>query len=163
MEIISWKVTVNFFAMKAADKRDRAVFKNQAEAVFTQPDAVILAGSLKPFEIGNLLKRPRGLNLLDDFTDAAQQRRVGDDGQIGIKGFAEGGLHAARARRWKILARLTVRDFSPDWMARSMAASSRLSCTAARKMSCRSSRTSVSASLSSVFRRRSSIAVMQTS
>jgi hypothetical protein len=49
-----------------------------------------------------------------------------DSGQIGIEGFAEGGLHAARARRWKILARLTGRDFSPDWMARSMAASSRL-------------------------------------
>ena len=72
MEIISWKVTVNFLAMKAADKRDRAVFKNKAEPILAQPDAVILAGGLEPFEIGNLLERPRGFDLLDDFTDAAQ-------------------------------------------------------------------------------------------
>jgi hypothetical protein len=62
MKIISWKVTVNFFAMKTADKRDRAVFKNKAEAIFAQPDAVILAGGFEPFEIWNLLERQRGLD-----------------------------------------------------------------------------------------------------
>src|SRR5471030_193394 len=98
MEIISWKVTVNFFAMKTADKRDYAVFKNKAEAIFAQPDAVILAGGFEPFEIGNLLERPRGFDLIDDFLNSTQQCHVGDDGQIGIEGFAEGGLHAARAR-----------------------------------------------------------------
>ena len=82
MEIISWKVTVNFLAMKTADKRDRAVFKNKAEAIFAKPDAVILAGGFEPFEIGNLLERPRGLDLLDDFPDSTQQCRVSDDGQI---------------------------------------------------------------------------------
>ncbi len=80
MEIISWKVTVNFLAVKTADKCDRTIFKNKAEAVFAQPDAVILAGGFEPFEVGNLLECPCGLHLLDDFPNSAQQRRVGDDG-----------------------------------------------------------------------------------
>ena len=66
--------------MQAADERDRAIFKNKAKPIFAQPDAVILAGGFKSFEIWNLLERPRGLDLLDDFLNPPQQGRVGDCG-----------------------------------------------------------------------------------
>jgi len=102
--------------MQAADKCDRAIRKNKTEPIITDPDAVIFAGGFETLEVRNLLEGARGLDLFDDFPYAPQQGWVGDGGQIRFEGFAEGGFHAARARRWKILARLTGRDFSPVWI-----------------------------------------------
>lgn len=57
-----------------------APFSKKTKAVFAQSDVVIFTGRLQPFEIRNLLERPRGFDLFDDFLDATQQRGVGDDG-----------------------------------------------------------------------------------
>jgi len=40
--------------MKKTDESNRAIFKSKTDAIFAQPDAVILAGSFEAFEIRNL-------------------------------------------------------------------------------------------------------------
>src|ERR1035438_7545372 len=108
--MVSWKIAVDLLAMEKTDEGDRAIFKNKTEAIFTQPDAVILAGRFEASEVRNLLESFCQLDLFDDFPDPAQQPRISNHGQVRIERFAEGGFHAARARRWKILLRLTGRD-----------------------------------------------------
>ena len=68
--------------MKAADENDGAILKNKTEAIFTQPDTVILPGGFESLEIRDLQERLRVLNLLNDLPDAAQQGRIGKGNQI---------------------------------------------------------------------------------
>lgn len=157
----SGKVAVNLLAVEAADKGDGALFEDQAHPIITDADAVVFAPGVQPLEVGYLLESAGGFYLFNHPLDAAPQSGVGQGGKVPVKGFAKARVHAARSSRWKIFRRLISGDFSPSWMARMRATSSRLSRTASRSKSRCSSRTSATALLSRPFRRRSSTAIME--
>lgn len=110
----SWEVTVDFFPVEAANECDRAVLENKTHAVIAYANTIILARGFEAFEVGNLLESSGGFHMLDHFLDPAKQRGVGDGRQVCLEDFAEGGVQAARARRWKTFFRLVRRDFSPS-------------------------------------------------
>ena len=62
--------------------------------------------------MGTLLDRSRGFHLFDGLLDPAQQLGIPDGGQIRVERFAEGCVHEARAKRWKVFFRMTGEDFS---------------------------------------------------
>jgi hypothetical protein len=70
---------------------------------------ILLCGSRRRF-----LESPGSFHLLNHLLDPEQQTGVSNGRQIRIEGFAEGGVHAARERRWKIFLRLTRGDLSPS-------------------------------------------------
>ena len=81
----SREVTVDFFAVEAANERHRAGLKYKAGPVIANPNAIVFAGGFEALEIGNLLKGSSGFDLLNDFPDPAEQCRVYDSGQIRVK------------------------------------------------------------------------------
>jgi hypothetical protein len=108
------EITVDFFAVETANECDRAVLEDKTYAVIAHADSVIFARGFETFEVWYLLESPGGFHKLDHFSDSAKQRGVGDGRQVRLEGFAEGGVRAARARRWKTFFRLVRRDFSPS-------------------------------------------------
>src|ERR1051326_6942512 len=138
------------------------MLENKTDAIIPDTNPVVFALGVETLEIGDLLEGSGGLHLLDDFLDSPEQRGVGDRGKVRIERFAKGRVHAARSRRRKIFFRLVGGDFSPSWIARKRASSSKLSWRASRRRSWRSSRTSTTASLSNSLMRRSSRAVTGT-
>ena len=110
----SGEVAVNFLAVKAANESHRAALENEANAIIPDAETIVLAAGLKSLEVGNLQKGSGGLNLLDNFSDAQKELTVGDSGQVGVEGFAEGRVHAGRGSLRKIFLRVVSRDFSPS-------------------------------------------------
>jgi hypothetical protein len=131
----SWKIAVNLPAMEAAHKGDCTLLENQTNSIIAESNAEIFPLCFEALEVGNLMEISGGFDLLDHFLDSSQETRIRDRGQILFERFAKKGVHAAGWSRRKTFLRVTIGDFSPSWMARMMAMSSRLSRRASRSKS----------------------------